>query len=603
MSTRLRRFAIWWFVIGFALVGVFGRFPWKADEPYSFGIVHRILADHAWVVPHIADIAFVEKPPLVYWIGALSAKALPHLPEHESSRVAVVLLVALAFASIHASARWLWPEARRWWAWSKEAGGPFPMAMNAGALTQPGAPRGRYAITALLLVAGTLGFMEQLHKLTADIGQLAGSSLALSGLVRLGARDRSADPRAHWTVGLLVGTGVGIGFMSKGLLVPGWVGLTWLLASPMPGYRSALAARAAAVACLAALPWLLTWPLLLLARSPDLFHEWFWVQNVGRFFGTARLGGNDVTLLDRAQSLLFIAFPVCLGIVAVGVRTWGARRRTTSLDWSALRDAPGHAFVAVFAATALTTLLASGSYRDNYVLPVLPALVLLALPATLGRASRLIGLVSSAIDAVFAVLIVTVVALWWQLVARGVVWPHSLAAAVGRTLPVPFDLPFQPAAALTAVVTIAIWGFIQRSGLRNALVTWSINMAVLWIVVFTLLLPWVDAARSYREVFTELRESHSPTTCVATFNLGESELAMFEYVTGFEARRAVFMSPEGPPVPVPNPTADACNWRLVLSNETVSEITPDPRFWTPVWRGHRPADAHERFVLFRRRPQ
>src|SRR5690349_13352021 len=63
----------WWMasvalICAYFVAGVFGRFPWKADEPYSFGIVWEMVTRNAWLIPHVAGQPFVEKPPLVYWL-------------------------------------------------------------------------------------------------------------------------------------------------------------------------------------------------------------------------------------------------------------------------------------------------------------------------------------------------------------------------------------------------------------------------------------------------------------------------------------------------------------------------------------------------------
>src|SRR3977135_2140321 len=72
-------------LLGYFVAGIFGRFPWKADEPHSFGMIWEILEENQWLVMQIADQPFVEKPPLVYWLGALCAKAFPFLAPHDTS--------------------------------------------------------------------------------------------------------------------------------------------------------------------------------------------------------------------------------------------------------------------------------------------------------------------------------------------------------------------------------------------------------------------------------------------------------------------------------------------------------------------------------------
>lgn len=116
----------------------------------------------------------------------------------------------------------------------------------------------------------------------------------------------------------------------------------------------------------------------------------------------------------------------------------------------------------------------------------------------------------------------------------------------------------------------------------------------------TLLLPWIDAARSYRAVFTDLRKQLVAPNCLATWNLNESELAMLEYVTGLEATR-MHLGHSGIGDPSrPNPAASRCDWVLVLSNRASGGLIPDRVVRKQVWNGARPADIGARFALYRR---
>jgi 4-amino-4-deoxy-L-arabinose transferase-like glycosyltransferase len=145
-------------LLGYFVAGIFGRFPWKADEPHSFGMIWEILEENQWLVMQIADQPFVEKPPLVYWLGALCAKAFPFLAIHESARLAVPILVTISLFPLYTSARRLWPETVRWRAWVQVAGHDASDQQE-DTVTHASV----YALLALALVAGTLGFSEQIH--------------------------------------------------------------------------------------------------------------------------------------------------------------------------------------------------------------------------------------------------------------------------------------------------------------------------------------------------------------------------------------------------------------------------------------------------------
>src|SRR3984893_4577549 len=204
-------------LLGYFVAGIFGRFPWKADEPHSFGMIWEILEENQWLVMQIADQPFVEKPPLVYWLGALCAKEFSFLSVNESARLAVPILVTISLFALYASARRLWPEMVRWRAWVQVAGHEAS-DQREDTVTHASV----YALLALALVAGTLGFSEQIHKLTADLGQLAGGVVALYALIRLGvAPERGRAINSAAQAGFIVSIGVGIGFLSKGLFIPG----------------------------------------------------------------------------------------------------------------------------------------------------------------------------------------------------------------------------------------------------------------------------------------------------------------------------------------------------------------------------------------------
>jgi 4-amino-4-deoxy-L-arabinose transferase-like glycosyltransferase len=586
-------------LIAYVVAGVFGRYPWKPDEPYSFGIAWGMLEDHDWLVTRVADQPFVEKPPLVYWLGALFAQALPQFPAHESSRVAVLLLVLVASAALYGSARSLWPEALRFSA-------RLPTTPTSGAgPTAIGVQDARtYGVMALALAGGTLGFTEQIHKFTADLGQLAGAAIALYGIVRVGTaaarRPMCASRRAALSDGLAIGVGTGVAFLSKGLLIPGVVALTGLVCLALPAYRSRAALTSASVAAVTVVPWLLTWPIALHHAAPQLFEEWLWTHNIGRFLGVTQLGGNHVPLPSKLGSLMWSAFP-SLVLICWLVSRFHPRNTGRIHDGrSTLRHAAGHVGVAVYTVVLVAVLLASRSFRDNYLLPVLPGFVLLALPVAACAPNRFTQSLKTGLDRAFALAATIVILVWLQLVFLGTLTPW-LGKVAGRFLPLPFRLSFAASAASAVIGGVLLWLYIvRRDRYRSAIVSWCAGIAMLWLVAMALLLPWFDAARSYRKVFRDVAGELIAPNCLATWNLGESELAMLEYVAGIEATRIYLGHSGAGDRSRPNAVASTCDWMLVLSNRRSGPLAPAGSAWEPVWRGSRPGDRNERFALFHR---
>ena len=66
--------------------GLVGRDLWKADEPYSFGIVNHMVTTGDWTVPSLAEEPFMEKPPIFYMTAAGFVKLFsPRLPPHDAA--------------------------------------------------------------------------------------------------------------------------------------------------------------------------------------------------------------------------------------------------------------------------------------------------------------------------------------------------------------------------------------------------------------------------------------------------------------------------------------------------------------------------------------
>ena len=160
------------------LPGLLGHDPWKPDEAYTFGLVYSLLNGGDWIVPMLAGEAFMEKPPLFYWSAALVAKLLaPPFALHDAARLTTGVYMALTFALVAGAARELYG-------------------------------RGRGALATLLLM-GCLGIVVRSHQLITDIALLSGFAAAFYGLA-LALRRPAAG-------GFWLGTGVGIGFLSKGV--------------------------------------------------------------------------------------------------------------------------------------------------------------------------------------------------------------------------------------------------------------------------------------------------------------------------------------------------------------------------------------------------
>ena len=490
------------------VLGLFGHDPWKPDEAYSFGLVYSILKSGEWVVPTLAGQPFMEKPPLYYATAALLAKAFGWaLPLHDAARLASALYVALTLVFVAKLAR---------------------------------------SAYAALILAACIGYVHHAHMLLTDNALMAGMAISLYGLARGN--------------GWLLGTGAGIAFLSKGLLGPGLLGLIALALLALPAWRGSV--RSWGPAALAFLPWLLVWPWLLYRKSPELFHEWLWVQNLGRFSGEVAIGGVK-DHLHYAKALPWFAFP------AWPLAAWTAwkQRRSMHPETGLLLTA----FLVMF-----VVLSASSAARQLYALPMLLPLAALAAAAIDDAPRRLASIMDK-------------LAVWGGAAAGLALWGMWLAHLAGRFPKAdypgfvqavhPVYLP------LALLITIA-WAFLLKN--RNLAMRWAASVTLVWGLASTLWMPWLDYSKTYSGMIAEMQRVRPKVEgCVASRELGEPQRALFHYFAGIVS------------VPETSPQAKDCRLLLVQAGRDPA-VPPHGPQWKLVWVGIRPGEHSEHYWLFSR---
>jgi hypothetical protein len=143
--------------------------------------------------------------------------------------------------------------------------------------------------------------------------------------------------------------------------------------------------------------------------------------------------------------------------------------------------------------------------------------------------------------------------------------------------------------ALATVVALAL--MFWRRPRQAALQTWTVGVALCWLLLAGLFMPWVDQVKSYKEVFASMRAALPPAAgCIASDGLGESERAMLHYYQGVITQRLELQPHAG------------CRLLLVEDARGRPPHRIDDRIWIRFWEGARPADDEERLRLYRRRP-
>jgi 4-amino-4-deoxy-L-arabinose transferase-like glycosyltransferase len=569
-------------VCAWLLPGTLGHDPWKQDETYTFGIIQHMLDTGDLVVPTNAGQPFVEKPPIYDWVAAGTAWLFGrYLPLHDGARLASALFSVLTLLCLArlarrstGAARWLDPR----------------------------------VIGSLALFAGTLVVIKHAHDMMTDVALMAGAALGFCGLFELvlsvqrdahAASDQSHpnDAQRDRKAAAMFGAGVGIALMSKGLFVPLVFGATLCATLILyPACRSARFARALAFAAFVFAPFALIWPVCFYLRSEALFRIWLWDNNVGRFFGFSvpELGSENDDRLFVLKTLVTVGFPVVpLALAALIGRTHGA--------WRQWRD-PRVALPVIFAGTGFAVLQTSATIRELYILPFIAPLAPLAVRAI----ERLPQRLHVAWDMTSRVLFGGLAALAWTIWST-MTHPddsHASLHWLGRWLPLDWTLPIHPVEVIAALALTVGWlwllPLIRHTGKWRGALSWCAGAIVAWGLVSTLLLPWLDVAKSYRSVFEDLR-AHLDTQwndgdCMASIALGESEAPMLYYFAGIE--HVPLQSPNDAAGTPTHP--EECTWLIVQSRR--QNATQPGDGWQLFWSGARPGDDGELLRVFVRTP-
>jgi 4-amino-4-deoxy-L-arabinose transferase-like glycosyltransferase len=507
------------------VAGAVGHDPWKTDDAVHLGIVYSLLQDGGWLIPKIAGEPWAGTAPLYHWVSAVVATPMQWLlPLHDAARLATALFGGLTLIALSGTARTLY---------DRDAG-----------------------LAAPLLAIGTLGLLVPLHDAHPVPALLACQALSYWGLSKLGKHPVGG--------GILLGLGLGGGFLADGLTA---IAITapLLLLLGTPRWRETRPWQGLLVASAVALPLALSWPLAL--HFADESHLAAWWSNELRLLtpGLAKSAVGD--LLELFGWAAFPVWPIA------GWALWAHRRRLAE-----------PAFLLPLAGTLIGLVwLLSREARALHALPALLPLILLA-AAGAGRLRR--G-AANALDW-FGMTTFTLAAglVWLGASAMLAGWPPKLARNFAKLAPgFTAELPWF--AMTVALAATAAWLFalarLPRSPWR-AVTHWAIGVAVAWVLLVALWLPWVDYGKSYRPVAAALLAAlPEGRGCIARSGLGLPQRASLDYFAGIRT----IAPPDG---------RRQC--RLLLAQGSPREEAQPG--WTKIWEGNRPGDKNERLRLYRK---
>lgn len=521
--------------LAWLLPGLIGHEPWKGDEAETMGLIHSVLSGGPTAIPTLAGEPWLSVPPLYNLIGATFAQLFsPWLPAHDGARLAGGFFVLLALFFSGFAGRELY-----------------------------GSEHGRLA--ALVLI-GSIGLWVRAHESIPQTALLAGVAM-----VGYGA---ALSVRRAYVGGAIVGTGIGISFMSVGVAETMALGMA-LFALPLfsPSWRQVNTLKAAAMTLLFAAPWLLIWPLALYQTAPGLLADWWHSQVQARFvFWSDKPYMGTLYYFKFLPWFAWPAWPLALWTV------WKARRGQLTSTGIVLP-------LAMWLSLSIVLSFTTESSPD-LGLPLLIPLAWLAAGSTYtlrrGAANALYW---------FAVMTFSVVVatawVYWSALDLGI--PKSLAHHLANIQP-GYQGEFRPFLVGMAVIYCLAWALLMirlKRSPQRPLIAWAAGMTLAWGIAASLFERPIDERMSYDAMLFSL-QPHLPTsTCIASDGVSDDARAMLDYYLGVQTLRQE------------NTKTSTCR-ALLVEDHSDSTTLPHRKGWRITWHGNRPGNRTERFILYRR---
>lgn len=510
-------------------IGLLSHQPWKPDEAQSISIIHNMLKSGDFTAPIATGESVIHHPPLYYLTAAGMAKLLsPILPMHDAGRIVTGIWMALTLLLVGMTGRELW-------------------GWGAGRQTT-------------FIFLGSVGLVVTAHLLLPQVATLTGVAMGLYAL--------ALAKRRPYRASALLGAGIGISFLASGIPAA-LITLSTALLLPLAfaGWRTRSYAVVLGLAALIALPLVTVWPLWLWHSSPEVLQGW-WT--------------NSVEVFSTAYHPYFLNLLTWYAWPALPLAIWGLWRYRTSL--LSQRE---FQLLLVFLAATLFFIGFSPDNRGIYAMPLLLPLAALAG----GSVETLRRGAASALDW-FGLILFGILGflIWLGWFAMMIGWPTKIEERMQFLSGVKAAEFYWPGFVVALLVTV-IWLIVinnPRRSNRSAVTDWAVGMTMAWSLLMTLWLPWIDHARSYKNVMLGIQKTIPASySCVNSHNLGDAQVALLDYYTGIRT------------LPVEQGHRLDCDFYLIQDERRRQKVQPGPE-WRLIWEGKRPAERRESFRLYQR---
>ncbi len=511
------------------LFGLIGHSPWKPFESQSISAIKHILDGGSWLVPMAVSHTQLENPPLYYWVAAaFSAVLSPVLSTHDAARLSSGVWMLITLLMVGMTGRELWDK-------------------GIGRQTT-------------FVFIGCLGLVINAHTMMPAVSALTGLATAFYAL--------ALAKRRPYRAAILLGLGLGVSFLSTGLL-PALIILSTCVLLPIffAYWRSRFFWVVSLIAVLVASPFLFLWPLLCWLYAPQLLTEW-WISSLAQL--------NQGLHLYFLKTLLWYAWP------ALPLALWGAWRFRAQL-----LHKPRFQLTIVFFIVAVAWIGLGAERKEVFALPLL-------IPLTAMAGGSIETLKRGAAGALN----------WFGLILFGLLssltWLGWIAMMTGNPSKIKerlvylsglTHLNFSVFAVTIASAVTLIWLFAifrsQHSN-RSSATNWAIGMTCIWTLLMTLWLPMLEAARGYQAVFTDLKKAlPAHYACVNSQQLGEAQRDLLDYFANVKTHT------------LETGQQLNCDLYLIQDNRSRNKINPG-QDWQLIWEGRRISERGEHFRLFQR---
>jgi 4-amino-4-deoxy-L-arabinose transferase-like glycosyltransferase len=559
-ANKLPRWLLFLLCFLYAVPGLIGRDPWRADDAANFGVGLTMARGgfSDWLIPNLAGLPMLDRGPLSGWVYAAAIKLLSiaGISEHLAVRGVAILLIFAGLAFI-------------WYA-------VFELASRKG--VQPSDPFGVAAGTtelgraladsSILILMACFGLVARLHETSVDAIQFTWTCLVIYSLAICLERPRLG--------GVLFGLALAFTALTRGPYLAVTFICAWLLVMVMSApFRWVFKHMAvgAFIGCFAIVG---AWSYLVVRIDPTFIAAWLESSKIGE--------PQLSTLSYYSRTFAWFYWP------AWPIATWAVWRWRTRLDEPIIALCLG--FIVILG----SSVLVQTTETESALLPLVPAFAILA---AMGLPTLKRG-VTSLIDW-FAVISFTLfsIAVWayWLAFVSGT--PEKMAQSVGRIAP-----GFNPdfiwvEIVLGGLASVAWFALIQWRITRHTSTLWRPvtlscgGLILTWFLLMTLWLPFFNERNTYRDVALSLNKKVAlKNRCVelgattSPSQIGTTERASFFYYSNMRFGKV----------------AEKCTLKLLKDEgPAVGILNHDEPGWQLVWQGGRRNMKEERFRLYQRK--